>query len=182
MRRVFLWSLQAILLAGLTSAALAQSAEAIHRREARITREVRHKLVMLPQFSVFDNLAFKVDGDTVVLLGQVYNAVLKDEAQNAIKRIEGVEHIDNRIEILPPSVNDDRIRRQVARAVFSGPLFRYSIAPVPSIHIIVKMGHVALEGVVATQGDKNIAGIRANEVPGVFSVANNLAVERPAIK
>jgi hyperosmotically inducible protein len=77
---------------------------------------------------------------------------------------------------------DDRIRRQVARAIFSGPLFRYSIAPVPSIHIIVKMGHVALEGVVATQGDKNIAGIRANGVPEVFSVANNLAVERPAVK
>jgi osmotically-inducible protein OsmY len=180
MRRAFLWSLPAILIAGLTSAGGAQSAEAIHRREARITREVRHKLVMLPQFSVYDNLAFKVDGDTVTLLGQVRNAVLKDEAQSAVKRIEGVEHINNQIEILPPSPNDDRIRRQVARAIFRDDrLFRYSMGAVPPIHIIVKGGHVALEGVVATQGDKNVAGIRANEVPGVFSVVNNLSVEHP---
>jgi len=182
MSRVLRWSLTAVLVAGLASAGIAQSAEAIHRRNARITREVRHKLVMLPQFSVWDNLAFKVEGDTVVLMGQVYHAVLKDDAQSAIKGIEGVERIDNRIEILPPSSNDDRIRRQVAHAIFTGPLFRYSIAPVPSIHIIVKHGNVALEGVVSTQGDKNIAGIKANGVPGVFSVANNLALEKSAIK
>jgi osmotically-inducible protein OsmY len=181
MRRAFLWSLAAILIAGVAPAGGAQSAEAIHRREARITREVRHKLVMLPEFSVFDNLAFKVDGDTVTLLGQVRNAVLRDEAQSAVKRIEGVEHINNQIEILPPSPNDDRIRRQVARVIFRDDrLFRYSMGAVPPIHIIVKAGHVALEGVVATQGDKNVAGIRANEVPGVFSVANNLSVEKSA--
>jgi hyperosmotically inducible periplasmic protein len=183
MRRVFRWSLPAILLAGLTSAGSAQSAEAIHRREARITREVRHRLIMLPQFSVFDNLAFKVDGDTVTLLGQVRNAVLKDEAQSAVRGIEGVEHINNQIEILPPSPNDERIRRQVAHAIFRDErLFRYSMGAVPPIHIIVKGGHVALEGVVATQGDKNVAGIRANEVAGVFSVANNLSVENSSRK
>jgi hyperosmotically inducible periplasmic protein len=183
MRRILPWSLPAILFLGCAHAALAQSAEAMHRREARITREVRHKLIMLPQFSVFDNLAFKVEGDTVTLFGQVTNAVLKDEAQSAIKRIEGVEHIDNQIEILPPSPHDDRIRRQVARAIFRDDrLFRYSLGAVPSIHIIVKSGHVALEGVVANQGDKNVAGIRANGVPGVFSVANNLSVERSATK
>jgi hyperosmotically inducible periplasmic protein len=181
LRRTFLWSLLALSIASLTSAGLAQSAEAIHRREARITREVRHKLLMLPEFSVFDNLAFKVNGDTVTLLGQVRNAVLKEDAQKAIKGIEGVEHIDNRIEILPPSFNDDRIRREVARAIFrDSRLFRYSMGAVPPIHIIVKSGHVALEGVVATQADKNVAGIRANEVPGVFSVVNNLSVEKAA--
>jgi hyperosmotically inducible periplasmic protein len=178
-RRAFLWSLLSISIAGVTTAAVAQSPEAIHRREARITREVRHKLLMLPEFSVFDNLAFKVNGDTVTLLGQVRNAVLKDDAQKAIKGIEGVEHIDNRIEILPPSSNDHRIRRQVAHVIFrDSRLFRYSMGAVPPIHIIVKSGHVALEGVVATQGDKDVAGIRANEVPGVFSVVNNLSVEK----
>lgn len=181
MRRILFWSLLAIAIASTASQAAAQSPEAIHRREARITREVRHKLLMLPEFSVFDNLAFKVNGDTVVLLGQVRNAVLKDDAQKAIKNIEGVEHIDNQIEILPASFNDDRIRRQVARVIFrDSRLFRYSLGAVPPIHIIVKSGHVALEGVVANQGDKNVAGIRANEVPGVFSVTNNLVVEHPA--
>ena len=183
MRRIFLWSLLAMAIASSTLQAVAQSAEAIHRREARITREVRHKLLMLPEFSVWDNLAFKVNGDTVVLLGQVRNAVLKDDAQRAIKNIEGVEHIDNQIEILPVSFNDDRIRRQVARVIFrDSRLFRYSMGAVPPIHIIVKSGHVALEGVVANQGDKNVAGIRANEVPGVFSVTNNLVVEHPSQK
>src|ERR1700759_5343181 len=95
--------------------------------QQRITKEVRHELVMLPQLTIFDNLAFKVDGGNVTLLGQVRNAVLKDEAQSAIKNIEGVEKINNQIEILPPSPDDDRIRMRVARAIFSDDgLFRYS--------------------------------------------------------
>jgi hyperosmotically inducible periplasmic protein len=180
-RKAFLWSLLSISTANLATAAVAQSAEAIHRREARITREVGHKLRMLPEFSVFDNLTFKVEGDTVILLGQVRNAVLKDDAQKAIKGIEGVEHIENQIEVLPVSFNDDRIRRQIARAVFrDSRLFRYSMGAMPSIHIIVKSGHVALEGMVANEGDKTVAGIRASEVPGVFSVANNLGVDHRA--
>lgn len=178
-RRVLFWSLLAIAVASPALPAPAQSREAIQRREARITREVGHKPRMLPEFSVFDNLEFKVEGDTVILLGQVFHAVLKDDAQKAIKGIEGVEHIQNQIEILPVSFNDDRIRHQVARAIFhDSRLFRYSMGAVPPIHIIVKSGHVALEGVVANEGDKTVAGIRANEVPGVFSVANNLAVEK----
>src|SRR5215471_5696261 len=105
----------------------------------RIVREVRHELVMLPQLSVFDDLSYKVDGNTVTLLGAVRNPVLKDEAQAAVKHIEGVEQVNNNIEILPVSFNDDRIRRQVAHALFRDPrLFVYSIQPVPPIHIIVK--------------------------------------------
>jgi hyperosmotically inducible protein len=155
-----------------------QSPDASQRLQNRIIREVRHELVMLPQLTIFDNLAYKVDGDTVTLLGQVRNAVLKDEATSVVKTIEGVEHVNNQIEILPTSINDDRIRRQVARAIFSeDALFYYSLGSLPSIHIIVKNGHVSLEGVVNSQGDKNIAGIRANGVPGVFSVENNLKVE-----
>src|SRR5262249_46028617 len=141
--------------------------------------EVQHELAMIPQFSVFDNLAYRVDGNTVTLYGQVRNAVIKDEAEKSIKRLEGVEQVKNQIEILPASFNDDRIRRQVARAVFRDPrLFNYAVQPVPPIHIIVKNGHVNLEGVVRTETDKNDAFIRANGVPGVFSVQNNLQVEQ----
>lgn len=155
-----------------------QSSAADQRMQERISREVYHELVTLPELSIFDNLSYKVDGSTVTLMGQVRNAVLKDEAQQAIKRIEGVQKIDNQIQILPPSPNDDRIRRQVARAIFNDDrLFPYSMGSVPPIHIIVNGGHVTLEGVVNSQGDKNEAGIRANSVPGVFSVQNNLRVE-----
>lgn len=155
-----------------------QSSAADQKSQDRITREVRHELVMLPQLSIFDNLAYKVDGNTVTLMGQVRNAVLKDDAQRAVKGVEGVEKVDNQIQILPPSPNDDRIRRQVARAIFNdNRLFRYSMGSVPPIHIVVNGGHVALEGVVDNQTDKNQAGIRANSVPGVFTVKNNLKVE-----
>lgn len=154
----------------------------ITQSQDRIVREVRHELLMLPQFSIFDNLSYRVEDNTVTLLGQVRNAILKDEAQAVVKRIEGVQQVNNQIEILPASFNDDRIRRQVARAVFRQPrLFEYSTEPVPSIHIIVKNGHVNLEGVVSNQGDKDVAGIQANGVPGVFSVQNNLQVENPKL-
>ena len=148
------------------------------RSQDRMVRQVRHELVMIPQLSIFDNLAYRVDGNTVILLRQVRNPIIKDEAQSAVKRIEGVQQVDNQIEVLPTSFNDDRIRRQVARAIFNEPrLFEYAVQPVPPIHIIVKNGHVSLEGVVANQGDKDVAGIRANGVPGVFSVQNDLQAE-----
>jgi osmotically-inducible protein OsmY len=153
------------------------------RHEQRLAGEVRHQLAMIPQVTVFDNLAYRVDGGTVTLVGQVRNAVIKDVAEKSIKRLEGVERVDNKIEILPASFNDDRIRRQVARAVFNDArLSNYAIQPVPPIHIIVKNGHVNLEGVVRTQTDKDDAFIRANGVSGVFSVENNLQVEQPSTK
>lgn len=149
------------------------------RGTERIMREVRHELVMLPYYGVFDNLVYSVDGNNVTLRGQVTRPTLKSDAENVVKKIEGVEHVKNEIEVLPVSPNDDRIRRAVFRAIYGDPtLDRYAIQAVPSIHIIVKNGHVTLEGVVATEADKNIAGIRANGVSGVFSVTNNLRTEK----
>ena len=182
MRRAFFWYV--VVLSVLFSvSALAQAAKnnqssaADQRMQNRVSREVYHELVMLPQLTIFDNLSFKLDGSTVILMGDVRNAVLKDEAQQAVKKIEGVEHVNNQIQILPPSPNDDRIRRAVARSLFNDDrLFKYSMGSVPPIHIIVNGGHVTLEGVVDNQADKNEAGIRANSVPGIFSVQNNLRV------
>jgi hyperosmotically inducible periplasmic protein len=149
------------------------------RLEQRLSGEVRHELNMIPQFTVFDNLAYRVDGGTVTLFGQVRNAIVKDSAEARVKHLEGVERVDNQIEILPASFNDDRIRRRVAEAVFNDArLFNYRIQAVPPIHIIVKNGHVNLVGMVRTQADKDSAFIRANGVSGVFSVENNLQVEQ----
>jgi len=149
------------------------------RGTERITREVRHELVMLPYYGVFDNLAYKVDGFTVTLIGQVTRPTLKSDAENVVKKIEGVEHVKNEIEVLPLSPNDDRIRRAVYRAIYGHTaLDRYALQAVPPIHIIVINGNLTLEGVVASEGDKNIAGIQANGVSGVFSVTNNLRVEK----
>lgn len=163
----------------LTLVAAAKSSASDQQHEDRITREVRHELVMIPQLSIFDNLAYKVDGSTVTLLGQVRNAVIKDTAEKRVKGIEGVDQVVNDIEILPASPNDDRIRLRVARAIFADDrLNRYSMGALPPIHIVVKGGHVTLEGVVDNQTDKNVAGLRANQVPGVFSVQNNLRTEK----
>ncbi len=145
--------------------------------EAWLAKEVRHQLVMLPWYSVFDNLAYSVNGYTVTLEGQVVRPSIKSDAEAAVKGIEGVEKVINNIEVLPPSPNDDHIRRRVFRAIYSfGPMEKYSLQAVPPIHIIVKGGHVTLEGVVDNEADKNAAYIRANGVSDVFSVANNLRV------
>jgi hyperosmotically inducible protein len=143
----------------------------------RIAREVRHELVMLPYYSVFDNLAYKVDGYSVTLEGQVTRPTTKSDAEKAVKKIEGVENVVNNIEVLPLSPMDDQIRRAVYRAVYSQPgLEMYSLRAVPTIHIIVKNGHVTLAGAVANGADKQRAGIAANAVSGVFSVTNDLLV------
>jgi hyperosmotically inducible protein len=145
----------------------------------RIYKEVRHELVMLPYYGVFDNLSYNVDGDgTVTLVGQVSRPPLKSDAENAVKRIEGVTNVVNNLEILPTSMNDDRIRRATYRAIYgNSALNQYQLRAVPPIHIIVNNGHITLEGVVARQMDKQIAGVQANSVPGAFSVTNNLVVE-----
>ena len=149
------------------------------RGEARIQREVRHQLALLPYYSVFDNLAFKVEGYKVTLLGQVTRPTLKSDAEGVVRSIEGVEKVDNKIEVLPVSPMDDRLRLHLFRAIYGqSSLQRYAIAAVPSIHIIVKNGRVTLEGVAANEMDKNIAGLQANGVPGVFQVTNNLRVEK----
>jgi osmotically-inducible protein OsmY len=143
-----------------------------------LEREVRHQLVLLPFYTVFDNLEFKVDGYTVTLMGETANPTLKSDAENAVKHIEGVQKVINNIKLLPVSPNDDRIRLAEYRAIYGDPnLIRYAEQAVGPIHIIVENGHVTLVGVVADEMDKNIAGLRANGVSGVFSVTNELHVE-----
>jgi hyperosmotically inducible protein len=150
------------------------------KSQERIVKEVRHELLMLPYFGVFDYIAFKVDGYNVTLLGQVVKPVTKSDAEGAIKHIEGVEKVDNQIEVLPPSPGDDRIRIRLFRAIYGYPaLQRYELGVQKPIRIIVKNGHVTLEGVVDSDGDKNLVGIRANGVSGTFSVTNNLQVVKP---
>jgi hyperosmotically inducible protein len=170
--------LVALSLLGLS--ALAQNSVQPSRQAVeRIQKEVRHELVMLPYLDVFDNLAYKVDGYNVTLMGQVTRPTLKSDAENVVKRIEGVEKVDNQIEVLPTSPMDDRLRRRLYRAIYGYPaLARYDMPVIKPIRIIVKNGNVTLEGVVDTEGDKNIANIRARSVPGTFSVTNNLVVAR----
>ena len=145
--------------------------------QARIAREVRHELLMLPYFGVFDNIEYRVDGDTVTLYGAVTRPVLKSEAENVVKHIEGVERVVNNVEVLPPSPMDDKLRIELFRAIYGYPaLEKYALGVQKPIRIIVKNGHVSLEGVVDNETDKNLAETRANSVPGLFSVTNNLRV------
>jgi hyperosmotically inducible periplasmic protein len=149
------------------------------QHQAWLTEQVRHKLAMIPWYSVFDNLEYQVNNDTVTLLGQVTRPVIKNEAGSSVKGIEGVKVVDNQIEVLPPSPFDDQVRRKEYRSIYSfGPLQPYALGVNPGIHIIVKGGNVTLEGVVRTQADKDAANIRARSVPRGFAVTNNLRVEK----
>jgi hyperosmotically inducible protein len=150
-----------------------------HGAETRIAREIRHELITIPSYGVFDDLAFNVNGTTVTLLGTVTRPTLKSDAEKAAKSVEGVTQVVNDIEVLPPSLIDDQIRIAVYQAIYGQPALstRYGFRSVPSIHIIVKGRHVTLEGVVANQGDRDLINVAANGVPNVISVTNNLQVE-----
>jgi hyperosmotically inducible protein len=149
------------------------------RAEERIQQEVRHQILMLPFYTVFDNITYKVEGYAVTLMGQVTRPSLKTDSENVVKRIEGVEKVDNQIEVLPNSNMDDRLRLELYRAVYGYPaLQRYDLPVIKPIRIIVKNGNVTLEGVVDSEGDKNMAGILANGVSGIFSVTNHLEVAK----
>lgn len=151
--------------------------------QAWLFNEVRHQLVLIPWLSLFDNLQYRVDGNNVTLSGQVTQPVIKDEAQNAVKGIEGIGQITNNIEVLSLSAMDDQIRRAEYRAIYSFPsLQRYSIMALPTIHIVVMNGHVTLDGTVANPADKTAADLRAKTVPNVFSVTDNLQVENQGQK
>jgi hyperosmotically inducible protein len=143
-----------------------------------MTEAVRHQLAMLPRYGVFDNLQFRVEGGTVTLSGQVTQPILKDDAAAAVRHVEGVSTVINSIEVLPLSPFDDRVRMAVYRAIYSSPSLatRYGYRASPSIHIIVKNGIVRLEGVVANQADRDVAGIRASGVFGAFRVENDLRI------
>lgn len=171
--------MQTTILFLLATAMFAQTPPVSQRGRERLIREIRHELVMLPYYGVFDNLSYKIEGYNVTLLGQVTRPTLKSDAERVVKSIEGVEKVENQIEVLPLSPNDDRLRLRLYRAIYGrAPLDRYALQAIPSIHIIVKNGNVTLEGVAANEGDKNMANIRANGVSGVFQVVNNLAVEK----
>jgi osmotically-inducible protein OsmY len=151
--------------------------QSVSPSEARIQKEVRHELLMLPYFGVFDYIAFQVKGDTVSLLGEVTRPTLKSDAENVVKHIEGVERVINNIEVLPPSPMDDQLRLALYRAIYGYPaLEKYALGVQKPIRIIVKNGRVTLEGVVDSETDKNLVTVRANSVPGIFSVTNNLRV------
>lgn len=174
LRKVALTAAAAVLaLSGSLSAAVTNAPR------TNLEKTIRHELVMLPYYNVFDNLSYRVDADGhVTLYGQVMRPTLKSDAANVVKHVEGVTGVTNDIEVLPLSPFDDRIRIAVARAIYGyGPLQRYGMGAQPPIHIIVKNGNVTLEGVVASEFDKSIANVRANGVGGVFSVTNKLQVE-----
>lgn len=144
----------------------------------RLERQIRHELVMLPYYGVFDRLVYSVNGGVVTLMGEVTRPTLKSSAENVIKDLEGITKVENRITVLPLSPNDDNLRLALYRAIYGHTaLNRYALQAVPSIHIIVDRGNVVLDGVVANDGDRNIANIQANSVSGVFSVQNNLQIE-----
>jgi hyperosmotically inducible periplasmic protein len=167
----------AVWLGSVSSAAAAPQKQTEPKAQQNLIKEVRHQLVLLPYYSVFDNLVFRVQGSKVILMGQVVRPTLKSDAEAAVKSIEGVTGVENNIEVLPTSPMDDQVRRAAYRAIYGEPaLSRYALSAVPSIHIIVKNGNVTLEGVADNETDKNLAGLRANGVPNVFSVKNNLVV------
>jgi len=182
LRRAAVSSLLLLLLTLLVQSATAQVAgSAPTQKHDQIAREVRHELIMLPFVDVFDNLAFKVDGYNVTLLGSVTRPSIKQDAERAVKRIDGVETVTNEIDVLPPSPSDNRLRMQLFQAIYGFPaLQRYDLPVIKPIRIIVRNGRVTLEGVVDSETDKNLVGIRANTVPGIFSVTNNLQVVSPS--
>ncbi len=140
--------------------------------------KVRHALSTLPYYGVFDNILYRVDGENVTLMGQVWQPVLKLQAESAIKHIEGIGLVDDQIEVLPLSPSDDQIRQQTLRAIYAyHGLNRYVLDSHPTIHIIVKDGKVTLTGVVANTMDREMAYARANAVHGAFSVTNELQVQ-----
>ena len=144
-----------------------------------IVKRTGHEIRMYPRYTLWDNITYRVQNGNVELYGEVSQPFKKDDIARIVQHIPGVVSVTNNIKVLPLSSNDDRLRVQVARAIFRDPvLSRYSLGPIPSIHIIVDNGHVTLEGVVATQTEKNIAGIRASSSGLSFGpVTNNLIVE-----
>jgi len=170
--------------------AFAQKSDKNHRdafmrgepNEEQLAQKVRHELLMLPYYGVFDDLAFRLDGNVVTLLGAVTRPTLKSDAEAVVKRVPGVEKVINQIEVLPLSPMDDRIRMAEYRAIYGDPVLstKYGYRALPSVHIIVKNGNVTLRGVVASEADKNLVYMRANAVKDVFSVKNELEVEQGA--
>ncbi len=179
MRYIRNFLILAIAILGLTSI----NANAQNFAQSSLERQVFKKIVGLARYGVFDNIAFQVKGDTVYLTGKVVQPITKNDAESVVERINGVGNVVNNIEVLPLSNFDDSIRLRTLRTLQTqgGSLYRYFLGANPSVKIIVDNGHVTLEGFVANRGDKNLANILANGVPGVFSVTNNLIVEKDRV-
>ncbi|HBY63058.1 MAG TPA: transport-associated protein [Solibacterales bacterium] len=169
-------TLATVILAGALAAGSGLAAGAPKKSEKSLAQRVRHELVTLPWYGVFDNLQYRIDGGTVTLSGQVIRPTLKSDAENVVKRLEGVDTVKNEIEVLPLSPFDDAIRLRVFRAVYRQLQPQYAMGAVPSIHIIVKNGNVTLTGAVSREMDRSLAFIAANTVFGVFSVTNELRI------
>jgi hyperosmotically inducible periplasmic protein len=193
-----------LILTGITVAALAQMPSLVAQDRAKdVRQEIRHELLQLPYYSVFDFLAFKYDRGTAELMGYAYSPNLKQDADRAVKRVAGVDTVDDRIEQLPPSQQDDDLRWKIYYAIYTDPfLSKYApggamlwghrhrfggfsglwegMEPAGNypIHIIVRGGRVDLMGVVDDAGDRTIALMKARQVPGSFEVKNDLIVER----
>ena len=127
--------------------------------------------------NMFNAITVSVDNGVVTLGGHALGPVAKDSALNLAKRTPGVQNVIDKIQVDPVSPMDDALRRRVYRTVYGYPsLNKYALNPANPIRITVINGHVILSGVVDNESDKNVAGIQANTVPGVFSVTNNLQV------
>lgn len=149
---------------------------------SQIERKIFKKILALPYYGVFDQIGFGFDGATVTLSGKVNNSRNKKDAERAMKKIDGIKQVINNIEILPPSSFDDQIRRRLLREVARKGLFRYVQEPNPSVRLIVESGHISLEGVVANRVDYNLMNILANGIESVFSVRNNLQIEKEMLR
>ncbi len=171
----------ALILTFITTCAVFGNAASLAQRDNQaLAEKVRTQLVTIPSYGVFDWLDFQVQpDDTVVLRGQVRQPITKSDAESRLRKIESIAKVVNQIEVLPLSSEDDRIRLQAYRSIyrFDSPLFQYSVRPVPPIHIIVRNGHVWLKGAVLNSMDSQLAYNAAFEVPGVFDVENQLAIE-----
>lgn len=147
--------------------------------QKQIEKKVFKEIIKMPYYGLFDNIKFQVDGSTVILSGNVYNGINRKSAERRIAKIDGVENVVNNIKLLPPSRFDNVIRRRVVRSFSNGgSLYRYIIGVNPSMRIIVKRGHITLEGFVSNEGDYRLANILAQGIPGVFSVTNNLEITK----
>lgn len=175
--RLALITIAAIAVLGVVPA-IGQRSRSIAVNNPLLSRRVRHELVTLPYYGVFDNLGYSINGSTVVLYGEVVRPTTRSSAENRVKRLAGVSRVVNNIKVLPLSGFDDNIRVATYRSLArTGGLYRYLQGANPSIHIVVDRGHVTLEGVVSNNGDRTLANMAARQVPGTFSVTNNLRIE-----
>jgi hyperosmotically inducible protein len=185
MRRLAIWpAVGAQLLALATAALLAQTTSAQkppnpeEKHPSSLSREIHHQILLLPFYSVFDSIAFTLDGSKVTLTGQVLRTTLKEHAEAAVKSVEGVSAVTDHIEVLPVSPADDDLRRAAYRSLYEdSALALYAVQTVPAIHILVKNGNITLEGSVHSESDKTLAGVRAAAAANVLSVKNNLLVQ-----